>query len=74
MKLKYGRNKYQAKNLLTEKPNEPKIVAVLLYNAERNWSYGLDLKSYKSQIKNEENRRRKFHIRKKFKKAIFYAS
>ena len=45
IKFKYGRNKYVSKDLLTEKVNEIKLIPILVYQTERNWSYALDLKS-----------------------------
>ena len=74
IKFKYGRNKYLSKDLLAEKPNEIKLIPILLYQTERNWSYALDLKSSLQTItKHQDNRRKKFHIRKKFAKAIQYS-
>ena len=54
MKFSYGK-KYLKKKIEVEKINDPKVLHVLLYNCERNWSYAMDLKQgYSNQGKLKE--------------------
>jgi signal recognition particle subunit SRP68 len=44
MKFSYGK-KYHTLDITKERQNDPKLLHVLLYNAERHWSYAMALKS-----------------------------
>lgn len=44
MKFSFGHGKFVKKNLEQEKPNDPKLLLAVLYEAEHDWAYGMDLK------------------------------
>jgi len=44
MKFSYGK-KYHNLDITKEKENDPKILHVLLYNAEKHWAHAMTLKS-----------------------------
>lgn len=55
-------------------PNDPMMLHSLLFHCERLWAFGMNLKqSLSNQQKGKENRRIKYVIRKKFKKAMYWA-
>ena len=75
--LKYTHgSKFQNKKRVDEIcPNDPYMLHSLLYHSERLWAFGMNLKqSLSNQAKGKENRRSKFVIRKKFKKACYWAN
>lgn len=43
--FKYGRGKFQQKSLVEEKPNEARVIEILVFQAERHWAFALQLKS-----------------------------
>ena len=74
--LKYSHgSKYQNKKRVDEAcPDEPSMLHSLLYHSERLWAFGMNLKQgLSNQAKGKENRRTKFVIRKKFRKAAHWA-
>jgi len=75
--LKYSHGpKYQNKKRVDEAcPNNPNMLHSLLYHSERLWAFGMNLKQgLANQAKGKENRRTKYVIRNKFKKAAYWAN
>lgn len=75
MKFSHGA-KYQMKKREDEVcVKDPLMLHSLLFHSERLWAHGMNLKqTVANQAKGKENRRAKFVIRKKFKKAVFWAN
>lgn len=44
MKFSFGK-RYQSKNIVDERKNDPKMLQVLLFNAEKNWAHAMFIKS-----------------------------
>eukprot|EP00828_Plagiopyla_frontata_P047580 TRINITY_DN8839_c0_g1_i15.p1 TRINITY_DN8839_c0_g1~~TRINITY_DN8839_c0_g1_i15.p1 ORF type:complete len:375 (+),score=68.00 TRINITY_DN8839_c0_g1_i15:167-1291(+) len=75
MKFTYTKGRqFIKKDIQVDKNDNPKMVQVLLFNAERLWAYAMDLKQkLTNDTQMKENRRLKFHIRRKLAKAIKWA-
>lgn len=54
LKYSFGRHKYQKKNILVDMHDEPKILHILLFEIECDWSYGMDLQTNLINIKDEQ--------------------
>ena len=71
-KLQYGRGKFHVKEWNEATSDDPTLLQIYLFNAERCWAFAQNLKQEAAQDE-EINNRRKFCIRKKFKKAYQWA-
>jgi signal recognition particle subunit SRP68 len=74
MGVKFGtRMKFVKKDIAKERPDDNKILQVLLFNAEKNWAYANETKYSITRKASQKSRARFFSI-KKLKKAVEWAS
>jgi hypothetical protein len=73
MSIKYGnKTKFTKKDVLKEKPNDLKILQVLLFNSEKNWAFANETKFSQTRKASQKSRARFFAI-KKLRKALIWA-
>ena len=70
MKFSYEK-KFKKKDITSVCSNDPKMLQVLLFNAERNWAHGMEIKQ---KMVEKQNNRAKHHIRRKFRRAVNWAA
>lgn len=64
-----NRHGYKGKKISEDLVTDPRYLQMMLMNAERSWSYAMELKHYANQ-----EPRKKFHMVRKLNKASFYSS
>ncbi|KAM3131641.1 hypothetical protein pb186bvf_016305 [Paramecium bursaria] len=74
MKFSFGK-RYHKRVIQDELKNDPRVLKILLYRAEKNWSHAMGLKQLiNSGVNSKINKNKtRGHLLKKFKKAIIHA-
>jgi len=73
MGVKFGtKMKFIRKDILKEKPDDSKILQVLLFNAEKNWAFANETK-FSANRKASQKSRARFYSIKKLAKAVEWA-
>lgn len=73
MGVKLGnKSKFIRRNIVKEKPNDSKILQIVLFNAEKNWASANETKFSQTRKPSQKSRARFCSI-KKLKKALLWA-
>lgn len=74
--MKFGlatKNQFTNRIIEEEKPENPRSLEVLLYNAEKNWVHGNEIKDINKNKKISKGNKNKHTIIKKFRRALDWA-